>query len=151
MPAAPWCSPPRIEGVARPLDLGFRDHGLDKAGSGAVVCYTMSTKQDWNWLPQWAPTFAVLVALLAAVVPAAFYLGGELARLDQGQADLKAELSSLEARLETRLDALFAELREIRAELREDRREHRAELSKVQDDLAAVSERVAVLEAGKES
>ena len=40
----------------------------------------MSEKQDWRWLSQWTPTFAVLVALLAAVVPASFHLGGELGR-----------------------------------------------------------------------
>ena len=107
----------------------------------------MDAKQDWHWLPQWAPTFAVLVALLAAVVPASFYLGGELARLDQGQADLKAELASVETRLDARLDALLAELRELRVELREDRRENRAQGAKMQEDLAAVSERVAILEA----
>lgn len=107
----------------------------------------MDAKQDWHWLPQWAPTFAVLVALLGAVVPASFYLGGELARLDQGQADLKAELASVETRLDTRLDALFAELRGLRTELREDRRENRARAAKMQEDLAAVSERVAILEA----
>ena len=92
-------------------------------------------KRDWDWLPQWAPTFAVLVALLAAVVPASFYLGGELARLDQGQADLKAG----QARLETRLDRSFAELRE-------ERREDRAEMSRVLESLADVRERVSALE-----
>ena len=93
-------------------------------------------KQDWRWLPQWAPTFAVLVALLAAVVPASFHLGGELARLDQGQADLKAGL----VRLETRMETLFGQLRdEIRAT--------RAEISNVQESVADVRERVSALEA----
>ena len=53
--------------------------------------------------------------------------------------------------METRFDAVLAELRELRAEMRENRRENRAAIAKVQDDLAAVSERVAVLEAAKES
>lgn len=93
-------------------------------------------KQDWRWLPQWAPTFAVLVALLAAVVPASFHLGGELARLDQGQSDLKAGLVRLEARMET----LFGQLRdEIRA--------NRTEISRVQESVADVRERVSALEA----
>ena len=115
-------------------------------------------KRNLHWLPQWAPTIAVVVTMLAA----AFYVVGELARLDQGQvyltqgqadltqgqADLRAEMASLETRLETRMEALF---RELRGELREDRREFRTAISKVQDDIAAVSERVAVLEAARES
>ena len=99
----------------------------------------MNEKQNWQWLPQWAPTFAVVVALLAAVVPASFLLGGELARLggeirrlDEGVAELKAGQARLEARLEARMESLFAELR---TELREDRAK-----------LADVRERVAVLE-----
>lgn len=93
-------------------------------------------KQDWRWLRQWAPTFAVLVALLAAVVPASFQLGGELARLDQGQSELKAGL----VRLETRMETLFGQLREeIRA--------NRAEISRVQESVADVRERVSALEA----
>ena len=98
----------------------------------------MSQKQDWPWLSQWAPTFAVVVALLAAVVPASFHLGGELARLggeidrlDEGQAELKAG----QARLEARMESLFAELRN---ELRADRAA-----------LADVRERVSALEAAK--
>ena len=96
------------------------------------------TKRDWRWLPLWAPTFAVLVALLAAVVPAAFYLGGGLARLDQGVADLKAG--------QARLESLFDELRE---ELRADLRENRAAMSEVQASVADVRERVSALEAGQ--
>ena len=91
----------------------------------------MSQKQDWPWLSQWAPTFAVVVALLAAVIPASFHLGGEIARLDEGQAELKAGL----ARLEARMESLFAELR---AEMRADRA-----------TLANVRERVSALEAAK--
>ena len=45
----------------------------------ADVASVKADVASWRWLPQWAPTFAVLVALLAAVVPASFYLGGELA------------------------------------------------------------------------
>lgn len=100
----------------------------------------MNEKQNWQWLPQWAPTFAVVVALLAAVVPASFLLGGELARLggeirrlDEGVAELKAGQARLEARLEARMESLFAELR---AELREDRA-----------GVADLSERVAIVEA----
>ena len=122
-------------------------------------------KRNLHWLPQWAPTIAVVVTMLAA----AFYVVGELARLDQGQvyltqgqadltqgqADLRAEMASLETRLETRMEALFRELRgefaALPSELREDRREFRTAISKVQDDIAAVSERVAVLEAARES
>lgn len=104
-------------------------------------------KRNLHWLPQWAPTIAVLVTMLAA----AFYVVGELARLDQGQVYLaqgQADLSAEMASLETRMEALF---RELRGELREDRREFRAAISKVQDDIAAVSERVVVLEAARES
>lgn len=96
--------------------------------------------QDWRWLPQWAPTFAVLVALLAAVVPASFHLGGQLARLDQGQSELKAGLVRLETRLEARVETLFGQLRdEIRA--------NRTEISRVQESVADVRERVSALEA----
>ena len=94
------------------------------------------TKRDWGWLPLWAPTFAVLVALLVAVVPASFYLGGKLARLDEGVADLKAG--------QVRLESLFDGLRE---ELRADLRENRAAMSEVQASVAEVRERVATLEA----
>lgn len=76
----------------------------------------------------------MLAALLAAVVPAAFYLGGELARLDQGQADLKAGL----ARLETRMDSMTTRMETLFAEIRTELRENRAEVAKVQDSVAAV-------------
>ncbi len=83
-----------------------------------------TAKERWRWLPQWAPTFAVLVALLAAVVPASFYLGGELAGVKADVASVKADVASvradvaamgtrMEARmeaLETRMVALFADL-----------------------------------------
>ncbi len=90
-----------------------------------------TAKERWRWLPQWAPTFAVLVALLAAVVPASFYLGGELAGVKADVANVKADVASvkadvasvradvaamgtrMEARmeaLETRMVALFADL-----------------------------------------
>lgn len=96
----------------------------------------MSEKQDWRWLSQWTPTFAVLVALLAAVVPASFHLGGEmgrlgseLGRLDEGQAELKAGLvrvekrvDSLAERMETRMDSF-----ETRMETRMDAFEARME------------------------
>lgn len=65
-----------------------------------------------SWLRQWAPTFAVLVPLLTAT----YYLGSELARMDQGQADLKVGFARLETRMgametrmgrmETRMDAM---------------------------------------------
>ena len=90
-----------------------------------------TAKERWRWLPQWAPTFAVLVALLAAVVPASFYLGGELAGVKADVANVKADVANvkadvasvradvaamgtrMEARmeaLETRMVALFADL-----------------------------------------
>ena len=79
-----------------------------------------TAKQSWRrWLPQWAPTLAVLVALLAVVVPATYYLGG----MDQRLAGAEAGLARVESRMdamETRMAALFAD---IRTELREQRRE----------------------------
>ena len=59
-------------------------------------------KTDLRWLRQWAPTFAVLVPQLTAT----YYLGSELVRMDQSQADLKAGLAQLETRMETRMDAM---------------------------------------------
>ena len=56
-----------------------RHVGPDVANVKADVASVKADVASWRWLPQWAPTFAVLVALLAAVVPASFYLGGELA------------------------------------------------------------------------
>ena len=114
----------------------------------------MSEKQDWRWLSQWTPTFAVLVALLAAVVPASFHLGGEmgrlgseLGRLDKGQAELKAGLLRVEARvdslaerMETRMDAFETRIESLLGELRED-------LRKGQADVANLRERVTALEA----
>lgn len=94
----------------------------------------MTETQDWHWLPQWAPTFAVVVALLAAVVPASFHLGGELARLggeidrlDEGQAELKAG----QARLEARLDSLAMRMESLLGELRTEMRADRAALADV--------------------
>lgn len=81
-------------------------------------------------LVQWAPTVAVVVALLVAVVPALRYLGGVDARL----AGVEAGLVRVEARIdtmETRMAALFAD------QLRDNRR-----------DVADVRERVSALEAG---
>ena len=125
----------------------------------------MSEKQDWRWLSQWTPTFAVLVALLAAVVPASFHLGGEmgrlgseLGRLDKGQAELKAGLLRVEARvdslaermetrmdafetrMETRMDAFATRMESLLGELREDLREGQA-------GMANLRERVTALEA----
>lgn len=57
----------------------------------------MSEKQDWQSLPLRAPALAVLVALLAAIVPASFYLRGEIAHLDE----LKAGLTCVDARLDS--------------------------------------------------
>ena len=56
-----------------------------------------TAKERWRWLPQWAPTFAVLVALLAAVVPASFYLGGELAGVKADVANVKADVANVKA------------------------------------------------------
>ena len=136
----------------------------------------MSEKQDWRWLSQWTPTFAVLVALLAAVVPASFHLGGEmgrlgseLGRLDEGQAELKAGLVRVEARvdslaermetrmdafetrmetrmdafetrMETRMDGFATRMESLLGELREDLRKGGA-------DMANLRERVTALEA----
>ena len=118
----------------------------------------MSERQDWRWLSQWTPTFAVLVALLAAVVPASFHLGGEMGRLDEGQAELKAGLVRVEARvdslaermetrmdafetrMETRMDAFATRIESLLGELRED-------LRKGQADTANLRERVTALEA----
>ena len=118
----------------------------------------MNEKLDWKWLPQWTPTFAVLVALLAAVVPASFHLGGEMSRLDHGQTELKAGLArvetrmdSLATRMETRMDAF-----ETRMETRMDAFETRIEslLGRVHQDgrensteMANLRERMAALEA----
>ena len=81
-------------------------------------------------IERWAPTLAVVLALLAAVAPASFYLGG----LHQGQADLKERLDGVKAdvaAMETRMVALFAD------QLRDNRR-----------DVADMRERVSALEAG---
>ena len=129
----------------------------------------MSERQDWRWLSQWTPTFAVLVALLAAVVPASFHLGGEMGRLDEGQAELKAGLVRVEARvdslaermetrmdafetrmetrmdafetrMETRMDGFATRMESLLGELREDLRKGGA-------DMANLRERVTALEA----
>ena len=56
-------------------------------------------KERWRWLPQWAPTFAVVVALLAAVVPASFYLGRRAGWRQGGRGDdVRERVSALEAR-----------------------------------------------------
>ena len=95
------------------------------------------SKQGWrHWLPQWAPTFAVL----AVAVPAILYLGGLDARLANVEAGLVRVETRMDA-METRMAALFAdiraELRDIRAELRGQRRE-----------IADAHERISALEAG---
>ncbi len=74
------------------------------------------SKQGWrHWLPQWAPTFAVL----AVAVPAILYLGGLDARLANVEAGLVRVETRMDA-METRMAALFAD---IRAELRDIRAE----------------------------
>ena len=92
------------------------------------------SKQGWRrWLPQWAPTLAVLVALLAAVVSTTFYLGGEIAGVKADVAGVKDGLARVEARIdsmETRMVALFAD------QLRDNRR-----------DVADARERISALEA----
>ena len=79
----------------------------------------MNEKRDGHWLTQWAQPLAVVVAVLAAVVGATYFVVGELARLDQSQADIKAELvgltdlgKNLEERWETRLNMLETRLDE---------------------------------------
>lgn len=57
----------------------------------------MSQKQDCQWLPLRAPMLAVLVAPLAAVVPASLYPRGEVAHLDE----LKAGLTRVDVRLDS--------------------------------------------------
>lgn len=121
----------------------------------------MNEKLDWKWLPQWTPTFAVLVGLLAAVVPASFHLGGEMARLDHGQTELKAGLARVETRVDTlatRMDSLVTrmETRMDAFETRMDAFETRIEslLGRMHQDVredstevANLRERVAALEA----
>ena len=104
----------------------------------------MTEKQNWHWLPQWAPTFAVVVAPFAAVVPASFHLGGELAclggeidRLDEGQAELKAG----QARLEARLDSLAMRMESLLGELRTEMRADRAALADVRERVSALEGR----------
>ena len=86
--------------------------------------------------PEWAPTLAVLVALLATVVPATFHLGGldqRLAGVEADVAGVKDGLARVEARIdamETRMVALFAD------QLRDNRR-----------DVADARERISALEA----
>lgn len=125
----------------------------------------MNEKLDWKWLPQWTPTFAVLVGLLAAVVPASFHLGGEMSRLDHGQTELKAGLARVETRVDTlatRMDSLVTRMEtrmdafETRMETRMDAFEARIEslLGRMHQDVredstevANLRERVAALEA----
>lgn len=132
----------------------------------------MNEKLDWKWLPQWTPTFAVLVGLLAAVVPASFHLGGEMSRLgseihrlDEGQAQLKAGLARVETRVDTlatRMDSLATRMEtrmdafETRMETRMDAFEARIEslLGRMHQDgrensteMANLRERMAALEA----
>ena len=122
-------------------------------------------KRDLHWLMQWAPTFAVILALLAAVVPAAFYLGSldqRLARVEgrmemlvtelrDGLAELRTELRGEMAELRGEMADLRTELRgemaDLRAELRDARREDRGDVAKVRDEVADVRERVTALEA----
>lgn len=56
-------------------------------------------KPDSSWLRQWG---ADLRGARAPCIPETCYLGSELARMDQGQADLKVGF----ARLETRMGAM---------------------------------------------
>ena len=80
-----------------------------------------------QWLAQW-PIWA-LVALLVSVVFYAGRLAQRVGGLEQGQADLKAGVG----RLETRMETLFAELRDA--------------LRAMSRDQAMVRERVSALEA----
>ena len=104
-------------------------------------------KRDLHWLMQWAPTFAVILALLAAVVPAAFYLGS----LDQRLARVEGRMEMLVTELRDGLAELRTELRgemaDLRTELRDARREDRGDVAKVRDEVADVRERVTALEA----
>ena len=118
---------------------------LRRLTAPAVPAFTRvmdaDAKQRWRWLPQWAPTFAVLVALLAAVVPATFYLGGEIAGVKADVAGVKDGLDRVEARMdsmEARMDSMEARMVALFADqLRDNRR-----------DVADVRERVSALEAG---
>ena len=123
----------------------------------------MNEKLDWKWLPQWTPTFAVLVALLAAVVPASFHLGGEMSRLgseirrlDEGQTELKAGLARLESRvdslgtrmetrmeafetrMETRMDAFEARIESLLGRMHQDVREDSTEVANLRERVAAL-------------
>lgn len=80
-----------------------------------------------QWLAQW-PIWA-LVALLVSAVFYAGRLAQRVGGLEQGQADLKAGVG----RLETRMETLFAELRD--------------ELRAMSRDQAMARERVSALEA----
>ena len=124
-------------------------------------------KRDLHWLMQWAPTFAVILALLAAVVPAAFYLGSldqRLARVEgrmemlvtelrDGLAELRGEMAQLRTELRGEMAELRTELRgemaELRKEVRDERREDRADVAKLRAEVADVRERVTALEAAQ--
>ena len=121
----------------------------------------MSEGRNWQWLPQWALTFAVLVALPVAG-PVSFYLGSEFARLDEGQPDqrvgiarVETRIDDLATRIETRMDAFETRmatrmavfetrLESLVGELHKDRRKHRT-------DMANLRQRVAALEAASVS
>lgn len=106
-----------------------------------------------SWLRQWAPTFAVLVPLLTAT----YYLGSELAHMDQGQAELKMGFARLETRMgametrmdamESRMDTLTVRVETLVDEIRAELRENRVVASRLQDNVANVRERVSAIEA----
>ena len=81
------------------------------------------------WLSQW-PDWALVVLLVTAV----FYAS----RLVQRVGGLEGRIEQGLARLETRIETLFGELRE-----------NRADVSKAQADVADVRERVSALEASR--
>lgn len=111
----------------------------------------LSDKLDW--LTNWAPTLAVLGALLIAGVSAVFYLGGEFGRINAELGSINGELSRLGGEIrrldrgQVELKAGLARLDTLIGELRDELREVRDDVAEVREDVADVRERVSALEA----
>lgn len=90
-------------------------------------------KRNDHWLAQWTQPLTVVLAVVVAVVGATFYVVNELARVDQGQADMKAQLAEMKAELagfdglELRLGRHLEERWETRLDMFERRLDERWE------------------------